>query len=140
MPPLSIDFRNNPQWGGLNMHGAVAKFLGRPTGGLRRTETRDDFASDISKSRGQHVRPVFLQRAGLLEYIWFSHCQAVPAILYDWSVNFLGPVRYTWHRDGRAIHIWQSEKLAGLLWRCHISAAEVLASARQHLLKSFRNT
>jgi hypothetical protein len=121
------------------MSGAVVELFGHPPTGLRQIEHGDNITSAISQSAGQHVRPIFFHRAGVLDYIWFSHGQAIPSILYDWAVKFLGgSVDYTWHRDSRAIHVWQAGKLVGLFWPCQVAAPEVVASAKKRLRQSFR--
>jgi len=73
----------------------------------------------------------------LLDYVWFSHGAAVPAILYDHTVRRLDSVRFTWHRDSSAIHLRQVGEVVGLFWPCHISAPEVLANARRRLFRRF---
>ncbi len=83
-PAYSVDLWDNPEWeSGRNLSGAVVQVLGRPPKGLRPTVKNEVFTAEISKTRGRHVRPVFYHRAGLPEYVWFSHRAAVPAILYD---------------------------------------------------------
>jgi hypothetical protein len=73
----------------------------------------------------------------LLDYVWFSHGAAVPAILYDHIVRPLDSVRFTWHKDSAAIHLRQAGEVVGLFWPCHISAPEVLAHARRRLFRRF---
>jgi hypothetical protein len=80
---------------------------------------------------------VFYHRTGLLDYVWFSHGAAVPAILYDHIVRRLDSVRFTWHRDSSAIHFRQAGEVVGLFWPCHISAPEVVAKARRRLFRRF---
>jgi len=80
---------------------------------------------------------VFYHRVGLLDYVWFSHGAAVPAILYDHTVRRLDSVRFTRHRDSSAIHLRQAGKVVGLFWPCGISAPEVLANARRRLFGRF---
>jgi hypothetical protein len=102
-PAYSVDLWENPEWGGCNMSGAVVQVLGHPPRGLRPTEKDEVFTAEISQGRGRLVRPVFYHRVGLLEYVWFSHGAAVPAILYDHTVRLLDSVRFTWHGDSSAI-------------------------------------
>ena len=95
-PAYSVDLWDNPAWGsGRNMSGAVVQVLGHPPRGLRPTEKDEVFTAEISKTRGRPVRPVFYHRVGLLDYVWFSHGAAVPAILYDHTVRRLDSVRFT---------------------------------------------
>ena len=119
------------------MSGAVVQVLGHPPRGLRPTEKDEVFTAEISKTRGRPVRPVFYHRTGLLDYVWFSHGAAVPAILYDHTVRRLDSVRFTWHRDSSAIHLRQAGEVVGLFWPCHISAPEIFAKARQRLFRRF---
>jgi hypothetical protein len=129
-----LDFWTNPKWNSCNTSGAVVELFGGPPNGLRRNKNGDAITSNISTSRGQYVRPSCFHRSGLLEYIWFSNFQAVPALLYDWAVRFLGEsIDFTWHRDSRAIHMWRAGEVVGLLWPCGIAAPEVVATARRHL-------
>ncbi|MGP8199420.1 MAG: hypothetical protein ACLQU4_07955 [Limisphaerales bacterium] len=137
-PAYRLELRSDDNWGGMNMS-AAAEILGCPPNGLRRTAEGRAFTFPISETRGQHVRAVFFHRVGPLEYIWFSNGLAFPAILYDWSISFLGSVDHTCHRDSKAIHVWQAGRVVGLLWPCHIYAPEVLANARKHLRGTFRN-
>jgi hypothetical protein len=137
-PAYSVDLRDNPAWGsGRNMSGAVVQVLGHPPRGLRPTEKDEVFTAEISKGRGRPVRPVFYHRVGLLDYVWFSHGAAVPAILYDHTVRLLDSVRFTWHRDSSAIHLRRAGEVVGLFWPCHISAPEVVAKARRRLFGRF---
>jgi hypothetical protein len=138
----SVDLWNNPEWeSGRNLSGAVVQVLGRPPKGLRATVKNEVFTAEISKTRGRPVRPVFYHHAGLLEYVWFSHRAAVPAILYDETIRLLDSVSFTWHRDNSAIHLRQAGEVVGLCWPCDISAPEVLANARRQLNRRFgKNT
>ncbi len=137
-PAYSVDLWDNPEWeSGRNLSGAVVQVLGRPPKGLRPTEKDEIFTAEISKTRGRPVRPVFYHHAGLLEYVWFSHRAAVPAILYDHTVRLLDSVSFTWHRDSSAIHLRQAGEVVGLCWPCDISAPEVLANARGQLSRRF---
>jgi hypothetical protein len=125
-PAYSVDLRDNPAWGsGRNMSGAVVQLLGHPPKGFRPTDENEVFTAEISKTRGRPVRPVFYHRVGLLDYVWFSHGAAIPAILYDHIVRRL------------AIHLRQAGAVVGLFWPCHISAPEVLAHARRRLFGRF---
>ena len=104
---------------------------------FRPTMKNEVFTAEISKTRGRPVRPAFYHHAGLLEYVWFSHRAAVPAILYDQTVRLLDSVSFTWHRDSSAIHLRQAGEVVGLFWPCDISAPEVLANARRQLNRRF---
>ena len=137
-PAYSVDLRDNPAWGsGRNLSRAVVQVLGHPPRGLRPAEKDEVFAAEISRTRGRPVRPVFYHRVGLLDYVWFSHGAAVPAILYDHIVRPLDSARFTRHRDSSAIHLRQAGEVVGLFWPCHISALEVLANARRRLFRRF---
>jgi hypothetical protein len=141
-PAYSVDLWNNPEWeSGRNLSGAVVQVLGHSPKGLRPTEKNEVFTAEISKTRGRPVRPVFYHHVGLLEYVWFSHFAAVPAILYDHTVRLLDSVSFTRHRDSAAIHLRQAGEVVGLCWPCYISAPEVLANARRQLNRRFgKNT
>jgi hypothetical protein len=80
---------------------------------------------------------VFYHRVGLLDYVWFSHGAAVPAILYDHIVRPLDSVRFTKHSNSSAIHLRQAGEVVGLFWPCGISAPEVLSNARRRLFGRF---
>jgi len=137
-PAYSVDLRDNPEWGcGRNLSGAAIQVLGQPPRGLRPTDENEVFTAEISKTRGCSVRPVFYHRVGLLDYVWFSHGAAVPAILYDHIFRRLDSVRFTWHRGSSAIHLRQAGEVVGLFWPCRISAPEILAKARQRLFRRF---
>ena len=137
-PAYSVDLWDKPAWGiGRNMSGAVVQVLGHAPRGLRSAEKDEVFTAEISKTRGRPVRPVFYHRVGLLDYVWFSHGAAVPAILYDHIVRRLDSVRFTMHRDSLAIHLRQAGEVVGLFWPCCISAPEVLAHARRRLFGRF---
>jgi hypothetical protein len=137
-PAYSVALWDNPEWeSGHNLSGAVVQVLGRPPKGLRPTVKNEVFTAEISKTRGRPVRPVFYHRTGLLEYVWFSHRAAVPAILYDETVRLLDSVSFTRHRDSSAIHLRQAGEVVGLFWPCDISAPEVIANARRHLNRRF---
>ena len=137
-PAYSVDLWENPEWESRrNMSGPVVQLLGHPPRGFRPTDENEVFTAEISKTRGRPVRPVFYHRVGLLDYVWFSHGAAVPAILYDHTVRRLDSVRFTRHRDSSAIHLRQAGEVVGLFWPCHISAPEVLAHARRRLFGRF---
>jgi hypothetical protein len=137
-PAYSVDLWENPEWeSARNMSGPVVQLLGHPPRGFRPTDENEVFTAEISKTRGRPVRPVFYHRTGLLDYVWFSHGAAVPAILYDHTVRPLDSVSFTWHRDSSAIHLRQAGEVVGLCWPCGISAPEVLANARRRLSRRF---
>jgi hypothetical protein len=140
-PAYSVDLWDNPDWESrCNMSGAVVQMLGNPPRGLRPTEKDEVFTAETSQGRGRPVRPVFYHRVGLLDYVWFSHGAAVPAILYDHTVRLLDSVRFTRHRDSSAIHLRQAGEVVGLFWPCGISAPEVLAHARRRLFRRFEKS
>jgi hypothetical protein len=133
-----VDLWENPEWESRrNMSGPVVQLLGHPPKGFRPTDENEVFTAEISQTRGRPVRPAFYHCTGLLDYVWFSHGAAVPAILYDHTVRLLESVRFTRHRDSSAIHLRQAGEVVGLFWPCGISAPEVLANARQRLFGRF---
>jgi hypothetical protein len=79
------------------------------------------------------VRPVFWQRSGPFEFIWFSHAQAVPAVLWDNSVGLLERLHFTCHKGHRAIHGRRKGEVVAFIWPCSIAAPEVVASAKARL-------
>lgn len=91
------------------------------------------FMKEPSVTKGRPVRPVFCQRSGPFEFIWFSHGQPVPAVLWDNSVAVLKGLRFTWHKGHRAIHVRRKDEVIGFIWPCWISAPEVVASAKAQL-------
>jgi hypothetical protein len=134
----SLDLWGNPDWECCNYSGAVVELACIPPKHLCRTEDStpsEEFMVAPSTTRGRSVRPVFFHRTGLLEYVWFSHGAALPAILYDNSVALLGPLRFKRHRDAGAIHIHRSGKFLGYIWPCDISAPEAVAKAQAKLRK-----
>ena len=93
----------------------------------------------ISETRGQHVRAVFFHRVGPLEYIWFSNGLAFPAILYDWSISFLGSWTTPAIATVKPSMSGRREGWSGFSGRATFMRPEVLANARKHLRGTFRN-
>jgi hypothetical protein len=135
----SVDCWTNPAWGSSNMTGAVVELCGLPPKHLRPIEKGEVFTAKPSLTKGRPVRPLFYHRAGILEYVWFTHGAAIPAVYYDLSVGLLNNVRFTSHRDTEAIHVRQAGRLVGLIWPCTISAPEVIASAQRQLTSGNSN-
>jgi hypothetical protein len=132
-PAYRVDTWNNPEWHNRNMVGAAVEFWGSPPKWLRpeiEKQQREQFTVEIAASRGRPVHPVFYQRSGLLEYVWFSHGAAFPAVFFDNSVQRLAGVSYTHHRGHQAIHVRQGGELIGRVWPCGIWAPEVDRNAR----------
>ncbi len=89
-----------------------------------------------SRTRGRPVRAVLYQQARPLEYIWFSHGASVSALLYEQTVARMKDLRFTAHRDVRAIHACQAGKVVGLLWPNSYSPPHVAAAAQFRLRQS----
>jgi hypothetical protein len=132
----SVDLWTNPEWGSLNNYsGAVVQLAGLPPKGLRRVKEKGDLAARVSTSRGRTVKPLFYQRTGPLDYVWFNHGNAVPAILYDHSIRSLTEPTFMAHdEDDSPITMHVADRLAGLVWTCTISAPEVTPSAHAELM------
>lgn len=125
-----VDSWNNP---GCSFSGAAVQLCGRPPERLRKVRKWDTFGDEPSKTRGRPTRPLFYQRTGPLEYVWFAHGTAMPTLLYDQNIRPLNAVSFTSHRDSTAIHVRQAGKVVGLIWPCAVAARGVAANAREHL-------
>ena len=134
-PAYSVDFWRNTRWESLrNYSGAAVRLLGLPSQGLRFDEDGKTFdGAVISATRGRHVRPIFYQHTRALDYVWFNHGAAVPALLCDRTLRVLGALGFTIHHGSAAIHIWSAGKFAGLVWPSGISDEEVIKKAREQL-------
>jgi hypothetical protein len=130
-------WRGKPAYS-LHWCGAVIEMCGHPPEWLRPERTQrhpndPPFTTEPSATRGRPVRPVFYQKSGPFEFIWFSHGRAVPANLFDQSVGLLEALSYTWHKGQSAIHVRRHDQVIGLIWPCYIFAPEGVASARARL-------
>ena len=133
-PAFSVDLWGNPEWESLrNYSGAVVQLPGHPPRGFHPTEQAEAFTADVSTTRGRPVRPVFYQHSGVLDYVWFNHGAAIPAVLYDHTLRLMEGLNFTVHRDNSAIHIRREEIVLGLCWPAGISAPEVIQNARAEL-------
>jgi hypothetical protein len=135
-PAYGVDVWLNPAWDNMNMSGAVIELNGHPPEHLhvsKRVKRGDEFTREPCLTRGRAVRPVFHQKSGCLEYVWFSNGVAVPTVLYDNSVGLLDDLTFTCHASCEAIHIRRHGKVIGLIWPCSIHAPGVVASARAEL-------
>ena len=90
LPAYSLDLWTNPQWGGCNTSGAVIQLFGRPPAGLVQAQEKEVFTGDIATGWGRPIRPLFYHQSNLLEYVWYSHGAAVPAVLYITASGFYG--------------------------------------------------
>jgi hypothetical protein len=132
----AVDVWLNPEWHNQNMSGAVIELWGRPPRHLRvvkRAKGTEEFTKEPCLTRGRAVRPIFHQKSGLLEYVWFSDGVAVPTVLFDNSVGRLVDLTFTIHAGCEAIHVRRHGKVIGLIWPCSIYAPEVVRSARARL-------
>jgi hypothetical protein len=133
---FAVDVWLNPEWHNQHMSGAVICLIGQPPKHLRvaeRAKRNEEFEKEPSRTRGRAVRPVLRQKSGLLEFIWFSHGVAVPAVLWDNSMRLMTDVTFTIHTGSAAIHIRRQNKVIGLIWPCSVRAPEVAANAHAHL-------
>ena len=138
-PAYSLDLWTNRQWGGCNTSGAVIQLFGRPPAGLVQAEEKEVFTGDMATGRGRPIRPLFYHQSNLLEYVWYSHGAAVPAVLYDYSIRLLRrPVTFTIHCGHEAIHVHQGGEMMGLFWPCDISAPRIMQAAQRHLREYFQ--
>jgi hypothetical protein len=138
-PAYSLDLWTNPQWGGCNTSGAVIQLFGRPPAGLVQAEEKEVFTGDMATGRGRPIRPLFYHQSNLLEYVWYSHGAAVPAVLYDYSIRLLRrPVTFTVHGGHEAIHVHQGGEPIGLVWPCDINAPRVRHAAQRHMREYFQ--
>ena len=138
-PAYSLDLWTNPQWGGCNTSGAVIQLFGRPPAGLVQAEEKEVFTGDMATGRGRPIRLLFYHQSNLLEYVWYSHGAAVPAVLYDYSIRLLRrPVTFTVHGGHEAIHVHQGGEPIGLVWPCDINAPRVRHAAQRHMREYFQ--
>ncbi len=108
--------------------------MGAPPQGFCSAEKGENFDdAKLSATPGRHVRRVFYHHSGRLDYVWFSHGAALPAILYDLVLRPWHGLSYTVHRGNEAIHIRRAGGLVGLVWPCGIFAPEVAENARPQL-------
>jgi hypothetical protein len=104
-PAFSVDLWSKPGWESLrNYSGAVVQLSGHPPRGFRPTEQAEAFTAEVSTTRGRPVRPVFYQHSGVLDYVWFNHGAAMPAVLYDHTLRLMQGLSFTVHRDNSATH------------------------------------
>lgn len=140
-PAYSLDVWQNQNLGGCNMFGAVVELCGRLPKGLRLVRERKrhgdpPFIVEPSPTKGRAVRPVFCQRSGPFEFIWFTHGKALPAVLWDHSAGLLDGLRFTWHKGHGAIHVHRNGEVIGFIWPCSIYAPEVVARAKARLRRA----
>jgi len=120
----------NRKWRGLNMGTAAVLLNEKPPRHLRAIETDVTFGGETRVLPARPVRPIFYQKSGPLEYIWFNHRAAVPAVLYDNTVALLKEVTFTWHGHERgAIHVHKLGRQIGLIWPASIFAPDVVSGA-----------
>jgi hypothetical protein len=119
-PAYTLDCWTNECLYGNHTAGAVISLLGPPPRHLRaeKEDSPEFLNQQASKTPGLPVWPIVCQRAGCVEYIWFSDFSAFPAQLYDNSLGLLLGVTYTRHRELDALHARRDGKVIGLLWPC----------------------
>jgi hypothetical protein len=133
-PAFSVDLWGNPGWESLrNYSGAAIQLRGHRPRGFRPAEQAGTFTAEVSTTRGRPVRPVFYQHNGVLDYVWFNHGAAIPAVLYDHTLRLMQGLNFSVHRDNSAIHIRREGKVLGLCWPARITAPEVIQNARAEL-------
>jgi hypothetical protein len=137
-PAYSVSVWASREFDSSNTRGATVQLWGEPPKSLRVIEKETDLIPDaVNTSRGRPVRPVFYHRCGLLEYVWFRHGAALPAVMYDCCLAHLESVKFDTHRNTRAIQLRQGSEVIGLVWPCSIVAPEVTASAQRQLNASY---
>lgn len=134
-PAYSVGCWENDEFYNTNMTGASVDIAGQPPKHFRikKSDPGPELSKPPSATRGQTVYPLFYQKSGLLEYVWFSCGFAMPAVLYDQVVRPLRDLDFTMHEEHEAIHIRQNGQVVGLIWPCFIGAREVAANARRRL-------
>jgi hypothetical protein len=134
-PAYSVTCWENDEFYNTNMTGTAVEIAGRPPKQfhVEKCQMGTELSKPPSSTRGRPVRPVFYQRSGLLEYVWFDCGFATPAVLYDQVVRPLGKLDFTMHDEHEAIHIRRDGQVVGLLWPCFIGALEVATNARRRL-------
>jgi hypothetical protein len=136
-PAFSVDLWSNPDYESpRNYTGPVIQLSGKPPPFFIEEAQGEEgtfTAEGVSKTRGRCVRPLFYQRAGKLEYVWFGHGAAVPAILYDHVLQPRNDISYSIHSDCASIHVWHGDGLIGFILPCDISAPEVVRNATMQL-------
>lgn len=114
---------------GINLLGAAVLALGKPPARIASTPSAEPFAFKPSPTRGRHIRAVFCQRSGMLEYVWFSSRVPVPAAMYCAALRGRSGVRFTCHQDRPMIHVWQDGDIVAFLWPSSILSWQVTDSA-----------
>jgi hypothetical protein len=140
-PAYAVDVWLNPKWHNMHTSGAVIELCGHPPRHLptlKRAKGREEFVHQPSSTRGRAVRPVFRQKSGLLQFVWFSHGATVPAVLYDNSVGLLHDLTFSCHAGCQAIHVRRDGKVIGLIWPSRINAPDVITNAHKQLKSRVR--
>lgn len=131
---FSVEFWTNRHLESLrNYSGAALQLVGLPPKTFQTIEEREDLEAEVSPTGGREVRPLFYHHSGLLDYVWFNHGAAIPAILYDHTLRLIERLKFTVHRGNSAIHVRRDEEVVGLCWPVGISAPEVTQNARAEL-------
>ncbi|HEV2328652.1 MAG TPA: hypothetical protein VGY56_07695 [Verrucomicrobiae bacterium] len=134
-PAYSVACWENDAIYNTNMTGAALDIAGQPPKHFRikKSDPGPELSKPPSATPGQTVHPLFYQKSGLLEYVWFSGGFAMPAALYDQVVRPLGRLDFTLHDEHEALHIRRDGRVIGMIWPCFIGAREVAANARRRL-------
>ena len=134
-PAYSVSCWDNDLVYNQNLTGSAVELMGIPPKGFITIKEagEEKFSAAPSQSRGRIVRPVFYQRSGPLEYVWFSHGVSVSAVLYEQTVAPMRVNKFTAHSDAEAIHVHQAGKIVGLIWPNSYTPPHVAESARIQL-------
>lgn len=131
---FSVEFWTNRHLESMrNYSGAALLLVGPPPKTIQVVEKRQHLDAETSPTRGRCVRPVTYHHTGMLDYVWFNHGAAIPAILYDHTLRLMERLSFSVHRGNSAIHVQRDEEVVGLCWPVGISAQEVIQRARAEL-------
>ncbi len=134
-PAYSVSCWENDAIYNQNLTGSAIDLIGIPRKEfiVKCAETAGKFSASPSQTPGRPIRPLLYQRAGPVEYVWFSNCFSVSAFLYLHTVAKLGCISFTIHRDVEAIHLRLGRKVIGLLWPNSFTPPHVAKSAQLQL-------
>lgn len=131
---FSLKFGTNPHLQSMrNYSGASLQLVGSPPKMIQVIEKSESLEAEVSSTRGRVVRPLFYHHAGMLDYVWFNHGVAIPAILYDYTLRMMERLSFTIHSGNSAIHVRRDGQVVGLCWPVRISAPEVIQNAKAEL-------
>lgn len=114
---FSVEFWTNRHLENLrNYSGAALQLMGPPPKTIQVVEKREDLEGETSPTRGRGVRPLFYNDTGMLDYVWFNYCAAIPANLYDHTLRLMERLSFSVHRGNSAIHVRRDGEIVGWCW------------------------